>query len=151
MSLKIPLRAKASVPKTVVKQKLRLHSLDRHFPQNTLMLTESRGEFNDLHLVLDFVRFAIESQVPYPDLRQYIKQMKVWLMPRRCCEMSIRVQAVTLHRVKFSSSDKDIVEKTSIQLINIIFKLACLKKRFFKFKLKNDSTSALTYCYSRLT
>ena len=36
-----------SVPKTLVKQKLRLHSL--YFLQNTLMLTESRGEFGDLH------------------------------------------------------------------------------------------------------
>ena len=49
MILKISLRAKASVPKTLVKQKLRLHSL--YFPQNTLMLTESRGEFSDLHSI----------------------------------------------------------------------------------------------------
>ena len=47
MILKIFLRAKASVPKTLVKQKLRLHSL--HFPQNTLMLTESRGKLSDSH------------------------------------------------------------------------------------------------------
>ena len=39
--------AKAGVPKTLVQQKRRLHSL--YFPQNTLMLTESRGEFSDLH------------------------------------------------------------------------------------------------------
>ena len=44
MILKISLRAKAGVPKTLVKRKLRLHSLC--FPQNTLMLTESRGEFS---------------------------------------------------------------------------------------------------------
>ena len=49
--MKISLRAKAGVPKTLVKQKLRLHSL--YFPQNTLMLTEStRGEYNDLHSIL---------------------------------------------------------------------------------------------------
>ena len=41
MILKISLRAKADVPKTL-KQKLRLHSL--YFPQNSLVLTESRGE-----------------------------------------------------------------------------------------------------------
>ena len=39
--------AKAGFPKTLVKQKLRLHFLC--FPQNALMLTESRGEFSDLH------------------------------------------------------------------------------------------------------
>ena len=48
MILKISLRANASVPKTLVKQKCRLHSL--YFPQNTL-LTESRGEFSDLHSI----------------------------------------------------------------------------------------------------
>ena len=49
MILKISLRAKAGVPKTLVKRKLRLHSM--YFPQNTLMLTESRGEFSDLHSI----------------------------------------------------------------------------------------------------
>ena len=34
-------QGKSGVPKTLVKQKLRLHSL--YSPQNTLMLTESRG------------------------------------------------------------------------------------------------------------
>ena len=52
MILKISLRAKAGVPKTLVKQKLRLHSL--YFHQNTLMLTESRGEFSDLHSIFRF-------------------------------------------------------------------------------------------------
>ena len=47
MILKISLRAKAGVPKTLVKQELPLHSL--YFPQNTLLLTESRGEFSDFH------------------------------------------------------------------------------------------------------
>ena len=72
-------------------------------------------------IFLDFVRFAIESRVPYLDLRQYIKQMKFSLMPRSCCEMSIRVQPVKLNRVKFSSSNKDTLEKTWMQLMNIIF------------------------------
>ena len=49
MILKISLRAKAGAPKTLMKRKLRLHSL--YFPQNTLMLTESRGEFSDLHSI----------------------------------------------------------------------------------------------------
>ena len=47
MILKISLRAKAGAPKTLVKRKLRQHSL--YLPQNKLMLTESRGEFSDLH------------------------------------------------------------------------------------------------------
>ena len=49
MILKISLRVKAGVPKTLVKRKLRLHSL--YFPQNKLMLTESRGELSDLHSI----------------------------------------------------------------------------------------------------
>ena len=49
MIVKISLRAKPGVPKTLVKQKLRLHAL--YFPKNTLMLTESRGEFSDLHSI----------------------------------------------------------------------------------------------------
>ena len=57
MILKISLRAKASVPKTLEKRKLRLHSL--YFPQNTLMLTESREEFSDLHSIF---RLAIEAE-----------------------------------------------------------------------------------------
>ena len=47
--LQISFRAKAGVPKTLVKQKRHLHSL--YFPQNTLMLTESRGEFSDFHSI----------------------------------------------------------------------------------------------------
>ena len=46
MILKISLRAKVGVPKTLVKRKFRQHSL--YFPHNTLMLTESCGEFSDL-------------------------------------------------------------------------------------------------------
>ena len=42
MILKISLRAKAGVPKTIVKRKLRQHSL--YVSQNTLMLTESNLE-----------------------------------------------------------------------------------------------------------
>ena len=57
MILKISLRAKASVPKTLVKRKLRLHSL--HFPHNTLMSNESPGNSVICILFLDVVRFAI--------------------------------------------------------------------------------------------
>ena len=39
----------SGIPKTLVKRKTRLHSL--YFPQNTLVLTESRGEFHDLHSI----------------------------------------------------------------------------------------------------
>ena len=37
------------VPKTLVKQNLRLHSL--YFPQDSLTLTESSEEFSDLHSI----------------------------------------------------------------------------------------------------
>ena len=50
------------VPKTLVKRKLRPCS--RYFPQNTLILTESREEFSDLHSILDFVRFAMTPNLP---------------------------------------------------------------------------------------
>ena len=43
------LRAKAGVPKTIAKRKLRLHFL--YLLQNTLMLTASCGEFSDLHSI----------------------------------------------------------------------------------------------------
>ena len=61
MILKISLRAKAGVTKTLVKRKLRLHSM--YFPQNTLMLTESGGEFSDLHSIfrLRALHFAIKQ------------------------------------------------------------------------------------------
>ena len=49
MILKISSRAKVGVPKTLVKQKLRLQSL--YLVQNTLMFTESRGEFSNLHSI----------------------------------------------------------------------------------------------------
>ena len=57
--LKISFRAKAGVSETLAKRKLCLHSL--YFPQNSLTLTESSGEFSDLHSILDFVRFVIEK------------------------------------------------------------------------------------------
>ena len=49
MILKISTTAKAGVPKTLVKQKRRLHTL--YLPQKTLMLIESRVEFSDLHSI----------------------------------------------------------------------------------------------------
>ena len=49
MILKISLRAKGGVPETLLEQKHRLNFL--YFPQNTLMLTESREEFSDLHSI----------------------------------------------------------------------------------------------------
>ena len=57
--MKISLWVKVGVPKTLVKRKLRLHSL--YFPQNTLMLTESRGNSVICILFLDYVRFAIRK------------------------------------------------------------------------------------------
>ena len=62
MILRISFRAKAGVPKTLLKRKLRLYSL--YFPQNTLMLTESpglslAGSLVFCILFLDFAPFAI--------------------------------------------------------------------------------------------
>ena len=65
MILKIFVRAKAGVPKTLVKRKLRLHSL--YFPQNTLTLTESRGSSVFCIPSLDFVRFAIKVEMFLPE------------------------------------------------------------------------------------
>ena len=60
MILKISSRAKVDVPKTLVKQKLRLQSL--YLVQNTLMFTESRGEFSDLHSIfrLRALRYCVQ-------------------------------------------------------------------------------------------
>ena len=55
MILKISLRAKAVVPKTVVKQTFCLHSL--YFHQNTLMLTESRESYERIHFRLCVLRY----------------------------------------------------------------------------------------------
>ena len=59
MILKISLRAKGGVPKTLLEQKHRLNFL--YFPQNTLMLTESREEFSDLDSIfrLRALRYCI--------------------------------------------------------------------------------------------
>ena len=46
---------KAGVTKTLVKQKLLLYSL--YFPENTLMFTESFGEFSDLHSIFGLRAF----------------------------------------------------------------------------------------------
>ena len=61
MILKISLRAKAGVPKTLVKRKLRLHSL--YFPQNSLTLTESSGEFSDLHSIFRLRALCYSVQI----------------------------------------------------------------------------------------
>ena len=73
--LKISLRAKAGVPKTLVKQKLRLHS--PYFPQNTLMLTESYGNSVICVLFLDFVRL------------RYLKQTTTWTRKCKRCTMQM--------------------------------------------------------------
>ena len=77
MILKISLRVKAGFPKTLVKEKLRLHSL--YFPHNTLMLTESRGEFSDLHsnFRLRALRYSAAEFVWH--LQQFFRNMR-WLL-----------------------------------------------------------------------
>ena len=47
-------RAKSCLPKTLWNRKLRLQLHPLYFPQNTLTLTESGGEFNDLHSIFRF-------------------------------------------------------------------------------------------------
>ena len=82
MILKISLRAKAGVPKTLVKQKRRLHSL--YLVQNTLMFTESRGEFSDLHSIfrLRALRYCLKGVtfdvdcVKYVSIRDHKKKKK---------------------------------------------------------------------------
>ena len=66
MILKISLRAKGGVPKTLLEQKHRLNFL--YFPQNTLMLTESREEFSDLHSIfrLRALRYSKSHRVAQP-------------------------------------------------------------------------------------
>ena len=51
MILTISLRAKAGVPKTLVKQKLNCLQSLYNFLKNTHTLTDSRGEFSDLHSI----------------------------------------------------------------------------------------------------
>ena len=77
MILKISLRAKGGVPKTLLEQKHRLNFL--YFPQNTLMLTESREEFSDLHSI-----FRLRA------LRYNI----VWLYPERALQKAISKSTV---------------------------------------------------------
>ena len=70
MILKISLRAKGGVPKTLLEQKHRLNFL--YFPQNTLMLTESREEFSDLHSIL---RLRALRYWCAPNIRLFIAQL----------------------------------------------------------------------------
>ena len=69
MILKISLRAKGGVPKTLLEQKHRLNFL--YFPQNTLMLTESREEFSDLHSIfrLRALRYSEKFEILGKDLK----------------------------------------------------------------------------------
>ena len=70
MILKISLRAKGGVAKTLLEQKHRLNFL--YFPQNTLMLTESREEFSDLHSIfrLRALRYLKAAHVLHKDFSQ---------------------------------------------------------------------------------
>ena len=68
MILKISLRAKGGVPKTLLEQKHRLNFL--YSPQNTLMLTESREEFSDLHSIFRLRALRYYPGELYPAMRQ---------------------------------------------------------------------------------
>ena len=72
MILKISLRAKGGVPKTLLEQKHRLNFL--YFPQNTLMLTESREEFSDLHSIfrLRALRYSSYPTQPHSIIANYV-------------------------------------------------------------------------------
>ena len=68
--MKISSMAKAGVPKTLVKQKLRLHSL--YFRQNTVSLA---GNSVICILFLDFLRFAIAiTSTDYVDMSTYSRE-----------------------------------------------------------------------------
>ena len=71
------LRAKADVPEILVKQKRRLHSL--YFPHNTLMLTESRGEFSDLHSIFRLRALRCSAAEFVWHLQQFFRNMR-WLL-----------------------------------------------------------------------
>ena len=60
---------KAGFPKTLVKQKLRHHF--QCFPQNTLLLTGSRGESSDLHSIFRFrgLRYRLKRE------REFLKRI----------------------------------------------------------------------------
>ena len=85
MILMISLRAKAGVPRTIVKRKRRLHSL--YFPQNTLMLTESRGEFSDLHSIFGLRALRYWSPDVAGDKRKAREKLHKpsydWISPRQ--------------------------------------------------------------------
>ena len=69
MILKTSLRAKAGVPKTLVKQRLHLHSV--YFPQNTLMSTESRGEFSDLHSIFRLLALRHSCEIRRLNIKSF--------------------------------------------------------------------------------
>ena len=74
MILKISLRAKGSVPKTLLEQKHRLNFL--YFPPNALMLTESREEFSDLHSI--FRLRALRYSILIIGVRKNRSAMRTW-------------------------------------------------------------------------
>ena len=76
MILKISLRAKGGVPKTLLEQKHRLNFL--YFPQNTLMLTESREEFSDVHSIfrLRALRYCL-IECPMATIKQLDYELEI--------------------------------------------------------------------------
>ena len=82
MILKIPLRGKDGVPKTLLEQKHRLNFL--YFPQNTVMLTESREEFSDLHSIfrLRALRYSQRSNFFVLGVRTRLTCKVIW--PTTC-------------------------------------------------------------------
>ena len=93
----------ASVPKTLVKRKLRLHTL--YFPRNTLMLTESRGEFSDLHSIFGLRALRYWSPDVAGDKRKARGKLHTssydWISPRRdgaCCSLCTLYTLGTLLR-----------------------------------------------------
>ena len=110
MILKISLRAKAGVPKTLVKQKLPLHSL--YFPQNTLLLTESRGEFSDLYSI--FRLRALRYLEPDPVTRPKRSDLVFTISKFNKNTQTYQVSALTSHdirrRIRFIANLYDYVK-----------------------------------------
>ena len=92
MILKISLRAKGGVPKTLLEQKHRLNFL--YFPQNTLMLTESREEFSDLHSI--FRLRALRYFAPVIPMSQEMCQRFQLVHPFTCMVAGITSSGKTV-------------------------------------------------------
>ena len=114
--MKNSLRAKVGAPKTLVKRKLRPHSL--YFPQNSLTLTESSGEFSDLHSV--FLRWptsALRMPNDTPNSKLYSEFLN--LTPNS--KTSLRIQKHHSEFTKLTPNSKTSlrIQKSHSEFLNL--------------------------------